>query len=149
MYKQLAVILLSVLCINVSYANLKLLMPDFPPYTFKAGEHFSGIGFDKVKQIMDDTGIDYSVDIVTDYGRLVYSTKENLSDGFFLATQNKERDSFAVFTLPIMTNKWSWFTFADSPLNPNSADFINKAKIGTFINTNTHKWLQANNYQVI
>ena len=65
----------------------------------------------------------------------------------FLASQNAERDAIAVFTQPLVINKWSWFMLKKSKVDLNSETFKLQAVIGTLKGTNTYKWLKTNGYR--
>jgi ABC-type amino acid transport substrate-binding protein len=86
--------------------------------------------------------------MVEDYGEAVHIIKAKLADGMFLASQNIERDAIAVFTQPLLINKWSWFMLKESDLDPKSEKFKLQADIGTIKGTNTYQWLKTNGYAV-
>ncbi|MEH6467386.1 MAG: hypothetical protein V7722_07110 [Porticoccus sp.] len=75
--------------------------------------------------------------------------KDGENDGFFLASQNTERDKVAVFSNPVTTNRWSWFLSADSTLDPQDPASKTSIRVATHLNTNTHKWLKKNGYKKI
>ncbi|WP_159083978.1 substrate-binding periplasmic protein [Saccharobesus litoralis] len=127
---------------------LKLIFPHFPPYTYQYSGQSQGIGIELVSQALDKAGLPYEITATTDYGRALYSVKAQRADGFFLASQNNERDRFAVFSQPLVVNRWCWFLLKNADLKPNDAEFKSQAKIGTYLNTNTHKWLLKNQYKV-
>jgi len=128
---------------------LSLVSPHFPPYTYEHNQEIVGIGPDLIRKVFANTDIPYKITMVEDYGTVVQVIKTNLADGMFLATQNAERDAIAVFTQPLMFNKWSWFMLKDSDIDPNSDSFKLQAGIGTIKGTNTYKWLQKNGYNII
>ncbi len=101
-----------------------------------------------IRRVLENTDIPYKITIVKDYGTAVHVVKVHLADGLFLASQNKERDSIAVFTEPLMINKWSWYMLKDSNVTPNSEAFKLQAGIGSIKDTNTSKWLMSNGYAV-
>lgn len=137
--------------IDLGYSQniLRLAIPDFPPYTFKKDGKTQGSGVEKVDKIMKEAGIQYTVEYRENYARVFEETKSGLADGFFLASQNAERDKIAVFSNPVFINRWCWFYPIDSTLiNPKEVNFKNKAKVGTYLNSNTHQWLIKNGYKV-
>ena len=129
-------------------APINFVVPSFKPYTYEKNGKIKGIGIQLIKKIMESANISYSVRIVPNYGRALTETKQGRADGFFLASKNSERDSVAIFSKPVTTNRWSWFLPSNSKLNPDSTDFKKSAKIGTQVNTNTHKWLKKNGYTI-
>ena len=144
------IVLLILMWGNCSYAQSELIfhVPDFPPYTFEKDNKIQGIGIELVDRILKEAGIQYSLKLVPNYGIAVQDVKTGSSDGFFLASQNAERDKIAVFSNLGVINRWCWFLPAISTLNPKDAIFKTKARVGTFLNTHTHKWLMENGYSV-
>ncbi len=128
--------------------EIKLIVPNFKPYTFEEDGRIQGIGVELVEKIMKKVGVLYSLELAPNYGRAVEQTRIGQSDGFFLASKNAERDAIAVFSEPIAVNRWSWFLPAKSQLNPKDPTFKTSARIGTHMNTNTHKWLKKEGYTV-
>jgi len=127
---------------------VKFNLPHFPPYTFEKDGVIQGIGVELVDKIFKEARIQYTVKVVPNYGRAIQEIKAGRADGFFLASQNAERDAIAVFSNPVTTNNWCWFFPVGSKLNPKDEIFKADAKVGTQLNTNTHKWLKKNGYNV-
>ncbi len=139
-----------VLVVVISYSNdtLHLVVPDFKPYTYEHNDSIQGAGVERVSDILKSLGIPFSLSLVPNYGRAVAETRNGRCDGFFLATQNSERDSIAHFSGPLMINRWCWFTLRDAPLQVGDSTFKLTARVATPINSNTHKWLKYENYNV-
>ncbi|WP_108650827.1 substrate-binding periplasmic protein [Dongshaea marina] len=131
-----------------SYTKLRLVMPNFSPFTYAENGDFKGYGYERVSKILDDMGVSYSVKLVPTYAAAVTEVKSQLADGFFLASKNYERDSFAVFSKPMMINRWSWFVSTAYKNSPKNIGFKENARIGTPFGTNTQRWLEQNGYQV-
>ncbi|EAR62079.1 transporter substrate-binding domain-containing protein [Neptuniibacter caesariensis] len=129
--------------------TLRFVVPEFPPYTYLQDGNIAGIGVRKIRSYLDELGTPYELSLVPNYGRAVQEVKHGRADGFFLATENEERNSFAVFSTPIVINNWSWFFPAESTVNPSDTDFKKTARIATHLKTNTHKWLLKNGYKVV
>ncbi len=134
-------------CVSAQ-SKIEFHVPVFPPYTFEKDGKIQGIGVERVSQILDDAGLEYTLKLVSNYGRCVADVRGGLADGFFLASQNAERDKIAVFSNTVMINRWCWFLPTDSTLNPTGPDFKSQARVGTYLNTNTEKWLRKNKYHV-
>ena len=128
--------------------TIRFRVPDFPPYQYQSGDQFEGIGVDLIKKVMKEAKIGYSLSAASDYGAAVESLRNGTADGFFLASQNTERDEIAVFSATLLLNNWCWFLEANSLLKPSDPSFKSKATVGTYIHSNTHKWLQKNGYRV-
>ncbi|MEX0337037.1 substrate-binding periplasmic protein [Vibrio tubiashii] len=140
------------LCFGSSYVHAQYKMhffcPDFPPYTTvdSSGSH-AGIGLDKVKSILDSVGVDYTIEINSNHGRALAELKTGRSDGFFMASQNEERDKYAVFSESVMTNRWVWIV-----LTTHQGEFSSQPKSGytvaSLLNTNTNRWLTKTGFNL-
>lgn len=138
-----------ILCSGALHASsMHLIVPDFRPFTYYEAGQFQGIGVNKVSRIMADIQLSYQLKLVPNYGRAVEELKKGRTDGMFLASENAERNQVAVFSAPVVVNRWSWFVRKDSALQPGTETFINTATVATHLNTNTHKWLLKEGYQV-
>ena len=129
-------------------SEIRFHLPDFPPYTFEKDGKIQGIGVEFVDKILKEAKIRYSLELTSNYGRAVYDVKAGNSDGFFMASQNIERDEIAHFSNPVLINRWCWFFPANSTLNPKDASFKAEVRAGTYLHSNTHKWLIKNGYNV-
>lgn len=128
---------------------LNLVSPHFPPYSYEENNQVLGLGPELIRRVLANTKIPYKITMVEDYGTAVHVIKAKLADGMFLASQNAERDEIAVFTEPLMVNKWSWFMRKDSAIDTHSKAFKLQAGIGSIRDTNTAKWLNENGYTIL
>lgn len=131
---------------------MHFFVPDFPPYTYLDSEGSpSGIGTEAVKNVLKSMDIDYSLTVSSNHGRALQELRKQDSDGFFMATQNKERDLYAEFSAPLMVNRWVWVIRQENSqgFNPTSPNFKFEATVASLLNTNTHYWLKSNGYHSI
>lgn len=152
MLKKIAVSILALIFLilsNNSFAQspIRFNVPVFPPYMHEDNGKISGIGVELVEKIMREAGLPYVLKMGSNYGKAVFDVKNGNADGFFLASQNAERDEIAVFSKPVLINRWCWF-FTDKSLNPKGEKFKSEARVGSYLNSNTHKWLLENGYNV-
>ncbi len=145
--KTLILILFTVSAI-LSDDTIHFVTPQFKPFTYLEENQLKGVGIERVTTLFQELNIPITFSVVPNYGRAVEDVRQNKYDGFFLATQNDERDSIAIFSHPIMMNKWCWFTLLDQELTPLSPQFKQNAQVSTVLNTNTHKWLKKNQYNI-
>lgn len=131
-----------------AFDELIFAVPNFPPYALQENDVISGIGVEKVSSVLDSLGVSYKFILVANHGVALDKLRQGQVDGFFLATQNSQRDVYGTISNAVVQNDWAWFYLSDSPITPNSADFKQQAKIGTRMNTNTYIWLKDNGYQV-
>lgn len=111
-------------------------------------DNFTGIAVDVVKCALNTMDISLEL-IVLPWPRAQMYVKENIADGFFAASQNKERDQYATMSAIIAAQQWRWYVLKESHLIPTSDQFQQEAQIGAFIGSNMLKWLEENNYHVI
>lgn len=128
--------------------TIHLVVPNFPPYTYQENENVQGIGVEHIKDIFHSISTPFTIRLVPNYGRAVSEVREGKADGFFLASQNSERDSIAQFSEPVVVNNWCWFTPKGSSIDVYSTQFKKEAKIATPLNSNTHQWLKENGYRI-
>lgn len=132
--------------------DMHFFLPDFPPYTTidEQGKP-TGIGIDKVLPILSSIGVEYSVTVSSNHGRALSELRKHRSDGFFMASRNEERDKYAVFSEPVMINRWVWVIRNDDikGFDPHSEHFKSSAKVTSLLNANTSYWLKKQGYQVV
>jgi polar amino acid transport system substrate-binding protein len=151
MPKCLMVFLLWLMTAQSAFAadRLKMLVPDYPPYSYKEYGRFSGVGYDAVAAIMADADIDFTVQLVPHFGRALMAMRSNTADGFFLATESKERNEVAVFSNPVMMANWSWVWLKNrTDLAPGSVQFKNTAAVSAQMNSHAYHWLVQQGFQV-
>ena len=128
--------------------EIRFHIPEFPPYAYVDSNEVEGIGVRLVDRIIAEAGLNYTIRLVPNYGRAVAHIRKGISDGFFLASQNRERNEAAVFSRPVVPNRWCWFLPVESVLNPHSPRVKGVLRVGTHLNTNTHKWLLGHRFNV-
>lgn len=137
---------------HVTYAKenqeLTILVPNFPPYTYQDNRQITGIGIELATEIFQIAGLKVNYQLMPNYGKVVHEASLDKGDGFLLASQNTERDKIAIFSEPLLINRWCWYTLKETQFVPDYVNFKNLAKVSTHLNTNTHKWLVAQNYSV-
>lgn len=155
MIKPLIISVLVLICasakVHAAY-NMHFFLPDFPPYTTidEQGKP-TGIGIDKVLPILSSIGVEYTVTVSSNHGRALSELRKQRSDGFFMASQNEERDKYAVFSEPVMSNRWVWIVRSEDveKFAPHDSAFRSQAKVTSLLNTNTAYWLKNQGYQMV
>ncbi|WP_374358323.1 substrate-binding periplasmic protein [Chitinimonas sp.] len=143
------VLVLLAACMGNAADVLRLQAPELPPYVFQRDRKLDGMGWRVVSAALDRAGLAYTTSYVPDFGRIEHDLGSGASDGFFVATANAERDRLAELSEPVLISNWCWVFPASSPMDPKSADFRQKALVGTYLKTNLHTWLKEHDYQVI
>ena len=151
MRNRLVLVTLAMLISLKAYAfeDMRFFVPEFPPYTQIDSDGVpSGIGTEAVKQVLDSMGVGYTINVSSNHGRALQELRKQHSDGFFMASQNSERDVYAEFSEPLMINRWVWVVRQGSAsnFNPYDATFKKQSTVASLLNTNTHHWLKSNDY---
>lgn len=125
--------------------TIKIGYPEFKPYTYTENGVAKGIGIDAIKKIAIQLKVNAEIYPIETYGNGFTRLKKGKLDAVLLASQNSERDKVAVFSLPITSNDWSWFSLPNKSLTrPNT-----RTKVATYLRANTHTWLIKNNFEFI
>ncbi len=145
---SLVIAIVGLILISAHAQPLRLVYPDYPPYTNNSDEH-QAVGNVLLDRIMQSMGQDYQARMVPNYKRALSEVEHGKADGLFLASQNNQRDHIAEFSKPLLYNNWSWFFRYDTYLDPYSDNFRGQAKVASIEGTNTHIWLLKNHYRVM
>lgn len=129
-----------------SFQAITLGVPEFKPYTYTQNGEIKGSAIEQGVQIFNALKLKARLRAYSNYSDLLKALKKNEIQGMFLASQNSERDRYAVFSKPITFNNWSWFSVKHR--SPSPDELKNNALIGTIEKTNTFRWLTRNGYQV-
>ena len=144
-------VLFTVLAYNpiaIAYDDMVLGVPDFKPYTHIENNKITGSALPPIKSALTSLGVDAKIKLFPTYTDLLRALKRGDIQGFFLASQNPERDNHAQFSKPITINNWTWFTLKERELDISNPKFKRHSRVGTIEKTNTFRWLTRNGYQV-
>lgn len=131
---------------DAKYSPMVLGVPNFKPYTYEKNGSVVGTAISPVSDALKAIKVPHTIKLYATYSLLLKALKKNEIQGFFLASQNKERDRYATFTNTITLNSWSWVFLKNKKENPSDNDFKHSAKIGTIKGTNTYRWLVRHGY---
>jgi len=146
--KLAGMILTGLMAAGLTAQEMRFAVPEYLPFTGMVDGKAAGIGVDLVGKILKDAGLTMVVHVVPNFSRCIAEVQNNTADGFFLGSQNDERDAVAVMSDQIMINNWVWVLSKKSALNPKDADFKEKAQVGVILNSNPHTWLKNNGFKI-
>ncbi len=128
---------------------LRLTTHDLPPYGTYSGpdNRFDGIAARVVDCVLRRLGRSYELEVLP-WARAQKTVQTGGADGFFAASQNAERDSYAEMSAIIAEQEWRWYLLAESPADPRSPEFRQRASVGSFVGGNMLDWLKRNGYRV-
>nr|WP_087024196.1 transporter substrate-binding domain-containing protein [Thaumasiovibrio subtropicus] len=105
-----------------------------------------GTGIEKIKCIMRELEQPYQL-TMTQWDRAQLMVEVGSQHGFFLASRNTSRDSYAVFSSPISEQRWSWFSLSDST-DVDSDVFKKQVEVVALFGSNKWFWLHDQGYKV-
>lgn len=144
-----AAILVVLACVPVyGFDELRLLITEFAPYTYEGNGAVRGTGAQALQKVLSLSGVPYSSVVVSSLETAVSETRAGSADGFFPAAARPDRDTFAVFSGPLLIHRWTWFLPAGSTYNPRKASFKPYARVGTLRHSAVHTWLRNNGYRI-
>ncbi|MDM8523286.1 transporter substrate-binding domain-containing protein [Desulfococcaceae bacterium HSG8] len=121
---------------------------DFPPLCGYSEKGLpEGIGVQVVKCVFEKMKQPYKIELRS-LAKAALNVRTGNADGFFVASRNKDRDEFAVWSEYIAEQNWNWYLLKDNPFDPNDPSFKKQAKIASLLGTNSLKWAKENGYQV-
>jgi ABC-type amino acid transport substrate-binding protein len=133
---------------TVGAQALRLVAPEYMPYTGEINGAVVGVGVDRVARIIERAGMTMTVHVVPNYSRCVFEVSHQIADGFFLGSRNAERDAVAVLSRPVMVNRWVWVLRKSSQADPPTPEFKDQRDVGVLLNTNPHVWLKEHSYRI-
>lgn len=140
--------LLSFPLAGVDAQQIRFDVPEYPPFTGTVDGKPGGIAIEPVANVMKEVGLEMSVTVVANYTRCISDIQQGRSDGFFLASENKERDAVAVLSSKIMINNWLWAYPSSSSIDPAASDFKSKTRAGALNGSNPLTWLRDNGFNI-
>ena len=91
---------------------------------------------------MEALGYEYEVELLP-WGRAQKNVELGISDAFFVASQNKVRDSYAQISEPMFSGTRSWFFKAGNKLKIDQDEVRKRINVGTVFGTNMHSMLDS------
>lgn len=131
-----------------AFGELRLIVPDFRPYTYEENGSVRGTGYARLQKILKVAGIPFSSIVVSSLDTALSEIRAGSADAFFPAAARPDRDAVAVYAGPVLLHRWTWFLPAGSTFNPSRASFKSYARVGTLQHSSMHTWLKNNGYAV-
>jgi ABC-type amino acid transport substrate-binding protein len=123
-------------------------VPDMKPFSYLKNGELVGSSIDQTKHIFTSVPVDVTLQLYSDYSLLFKALKKDEIQGFFMASQNVERDRYAVYSKPLILSKWTWFTRTQDHYNLESDEFQNSRRVAALNKSNIFRWLTRNGFQV-
>jgi len=115
-----------------------------PPYqVLTSNGVIKGTAISLLNCTMRGLGETYRIDVFP-WQRAQELVKEGEYDAFFVASENAERNQYAIRSEPFFDSKWNWYYLPDSEIQPTSETFSYSAKVGVVYGTNMSTWVNKN-----
>ena len=105
--------------------TITIVTQEWPPYQISNGIRHSGFAIEALDCVMQRMKQPYKV-IFLPWGRAQYDVQMNKYDGFFAASKNNIRDTYATLSNTFIEQKWQFYLTQESaiPLDPLSIKTI-------------------------
>ncbi|MEP4767259.1 MAG: transporter substrate-binding domain-containing protein [Roseibium sp.] len=128
---------------------IRITTHDLPPYSFRnANGQIDGQVGSIVSCAMDQMDREFEI-LVVPWKRAQMEVQRGRVDGFFPASVNGVRNSFARMSTAIAYQKWTWYLLKDSNGDPNTQQFRTGRLVSSFLGANMQSWLLANEYSTV
>ncbi|MDD1783971.1 transporter substrate-binding domain-containing protein [Enterovibrio sp. ZSDZ35] len=131
---------------GVGPERLLLTTQEWFPYQYKEQGEMKGPGVESVKCVMKDLKQPYQL-TMTKWDKAQLMVEVGSQHGFFLASQNAIRDTYAVFSDPLDQQNWSWVFLSDAT-DVGSEKFKEHIEVAALFGSNKWFWLHKQGYKV-
>ncbi len=134
--------------LNTSASEKLLLLTDHrPPFEYMENGKLKGVAAENVIKALDAMQWPYEIKTVP-WKRAQKSVEDGKAHGFFAASKNKKRDSYATLSAIVADQYWNWYVLKSNSLNPENPSFKKKARVGSWDSSNSLKWLKREGYNI-
>lgn len=148
-YIVTALIAYSVLSFSAAQEPIRLTTKIWPPYQYynETDGKLTGVSVNVISCAFNLMDIPFTIQVLP-WVRAQKYVKTGKSDGFFSASRHSNRDEYAVRSIDIADQNWSWYTPTDYKISPSDPKFKEHARIVAILGSNMTKWLKTEGYQV-
>ncbi|OIQ20680.1 MAG: hypothetical protein BM556_01710 [Bacteriovorax sp. MedPE-SWde] len=149
---QIAIILiLSFQCFGQAQVIELGTQSNWRPYQYTENSNVRGIAIEALDCIFTQMNIPYNVTVYP-WARAQHLTKTGRVDGFFSASKNKKRDSYAKLSTLFLPQKRSFYIYKNNiriPISNIDLAFIKTKHTSARVGSNALHFLHKNNYKVV
>lgn len=127
---------------------IRFTTENLPPYVQPDHGSVTGTAADVLRCAMAQLGRSYEITILP-WARAQALVREGTADAFFPASHSAQRDDFAIWSVPIAPQDWTFYLKADSPLDPLAPEFKQSATITSYVGANMLEYLKAEGYRAV
>jgi polar amino acid transport system substrate-binding protein len=132
---------------TAAYAEpLKLVTEDYPPYSFRDGALLKGSSIDQVNLLMQDAGLDHTIEIMP-WARALALAEKQIDHCVFTTTHNAERDPQFKWVEPLLSGRTLLIRKAGASVNPQNLDEAKQFLVGATRDDFTADLLKAKDFK--
>jgi polar amino acid transport system substrate-binding protein len=120
---------------------IRLTTQDWPPYQMITGDKVDGVAVRVVRCVLDRLGIEPQFTVLP-WLQAQQAVREARADGFFGATRDAERDTYAVLSVPIVPETRRWYWRSDHVVDVTDKALPVAVQAGTVM----YRWLLGEGY---
>lgn len=139
------ILTLLVLVMPVQAQTIKLDTEEYPPFNFREGNEYKGVGVEQVKLLMQDAGLDYSIEMMP-WARALSLATTQKNHCVFTTVHNAERHPKFKWVEPLLTNRTVLVRKAGSGVNPSTIEEAKAYSVGTQRDDYTQAILESHQF---
>lgn len=129
--------------------RLLLTTQHWPPYQLDLGGAIGGKAVERLQCALRRIRQPYQISYL-DWSEAQLQVKQGTQHGFFSASRNQSRDSFAEWVGPIAQQTWVWYSLDDNLTELyHSMDFKERVSVAATFGSGKWFWLKRNGYRVV
>ena len=152
---KLCALTLSFSQLAVAEQKLKLITENYPPFNYSSeGKNFAreegikGISVEIVQNMMERSGVDYSMTLRTPWTRAYEQAKNKEGFGVFSTAMTEERKSVFKWVGPLVSDNWIILKKSGSPITISTLEELKNYRVGGYKGDATTEYLLANGINV-
>ena len=138
--------ILALLATTAQAEPLKLVTEDYPPYSFRDGAILKGSSIDQVNLLMQNAGLDHTVEIMP-WARALALAEKQPDHCVFTTTHNAERDPNFKWVEPLLAGRTLLIRKTGASVNPKSLRDAKQFLVGATRDDFTADILKANDFE--
>ena len=125
-----AILILFAFLVPAQAQTIKLDTEEYPPFNFRQENAYKGTSVEQVKLLMQDAGLDYSIEMMPWARALSLATTQH-DHCVFTTVHNAERDPKFKWVEPLLTNRTVLVRKSGSGVNPSTIEEAKAYSVGT------------------
>lgn len=143
--KRSAILTLLVLAVPAQAETIKLNTEEYPPFNYRGENVYMGSSVEQVRLLMQDAGLDYSIEMMP-WARALSLATTQQDHCVFTTVHNLERDPKFKWVEPLLTNRTVLVRKTGSGVNPSTIEEAKAYSVGTQRDDYTQTILEANQF---